>query len=76
MFYFFTIFQSTFFDIMGIMLFYFLVGQVEVENFEAGILLFIIMATSIIMTIAMVYDKRRNQQALNKASGISIGYST
>ncbi|MFT5646949.1 MAG: cell volume regulation protein A [Aureispira sp.] len=62
--------------LITVLLFYAIPKQVEVENFEAGILLFIIMATSIIMTIAMVYDKRRNQQALNKANGISIGYST
>jgi len=62
--------------LITVLLFYAIPKEVEVENFEAGILLFIIMATSIIMTIAMVYDKRRNQQALNKANGISIGYST
>jgi NhaP-type Na+/H+ or K+/H+ antiporter len=62
--------------LITVLLFYAIPKQVEVESFEPGILLFIIMATSIIMTIAMVYDKRRNQQALNKASGISIGYST
>lgn len=62
--------------LITVLLFYAIPKQVEVENFEAGILLFIIMATSIIMTIAMIYDKRRNQQALNKANGISIGYST
>jgi len=62
--------------LITVLLFYAIPKQIEVENFEAGILLFIIMATSVIMTIAMVYDKRRNQQALNKANGISIGYST
>lgn len=62
--------------LITVLLFYAIPKEVEVENFEAGILLFIIMATSIIMTIAMVYDKRRNQQALNKANGVSIGYST
>jgi len=62
--------------LITVLLFYAIPKQVEVETFEPGILLFIIMATSIIMTIAMVYDKRRNQQALHKASGISIGYST
>lgn len=62
--------------LITVLLFYAIPKEVEVESFEAGILLFIIMATSIIMTIAMVYDKRRNQQALNKANGISIGYST
>lgn len=62
--------------LITVLLFYAIPKEVEVEGFEAGILLFIIMATSIIMTIAMVYDKRRNQKALNKANGISIGYST
>jgi len=62
--------------LITVLLFYAIPKEVEVETFEAGILLFIIMATSIIMTIAMVYDKRRNQQALNKANGVSIGYST
>lgn len=61
--------------LITVLLFYAIPKEVEVTSFEPGILLFIIMATSIIMTIAMVYDKRRKQKALNKANSITIGYS-
>lgn len=61
--------------LITILLFSTIPTEIEVASFEPGTLLFIIMATSIIMTIAMVYDKSRKQKALNKANGISVGYA-
>lgn len=61
--------------LITVLLFYAIPKEVEVAAFEAGILLFIIMSTSIIMTIAMVYDKSRKQKAISRANGIDIGYA-
>jgi hypothetical protein len=46
------------------------------EGFDSGILLFIIIATSIVMTIALIYDKGRKGKAVEKAKGVDVGYST
>jgi len=59
--------------LITILLFYNIPKEAEVAGFEAGILLFIIIATSIIMTIAMVYDKRRSSEAIRKAQADPIG---
>lgn len=61
--------------LITILLFSTIPAELEVSNFEPGILLFIIMATSIIMTIAMVYDKSRKQKALNNANNVAVGYT-
>jgi NhaP-type Na+/H+ or K+/H+ antiporter len=61
--------------LITILLFSTIPAEIEVSNFEPGILLFIIMATSIIMTIAMVYDKSRKQKALNNANNVAVGYT-
>lgn len=61
--------------LITILLFSTIPEEIEVAGFEPGILLFIIMATSIIMTIAMVYDKSRKQKALSKAGDVSVGYT-
>lgn len=59
--------------LITILLFYNIPKEAEVAGFEAGILLFIIIATSIIMTIAMVYDKRRSSEAIRKAQSDPVG---
>jgi len=46
----------------------------EVENFEAGILLFIIIGTSLIMTFALIADKRSTGKAVRSAEDMPIGY--
>ncbi len=61
--------------LITILLFSTIPPEIAVPGFEPGILLFIIMATSIIMTIAMVYDKSRKQKALNNANGVAVGYT-
>ncbi|MCF8246041.1 MAG: cation:proton antiporter [Saprospiraceae bacterium] len=61
--------------LITVLLFYAIPVQAQVEGFEAGILLFIIIATSLIMTFAMVWDKRRTGQAVQKAKNLSVGYA-
>lgn len=60
--------------LITVLLFYAIPHEVEVEAFEPGILLFIIIATSLIMTFAMVYDKKRTNEALKQANGTAVGY--
>lgn len=62
--------------LITILLFYAIPKSAEVEGFEAGILLFIIIGTSIIMTLAMVKDKRVSTAATRKANETPIEYET
>ena len=59
--------------LITILLFYAIPESAAVEGFEPGILLFIIIGTSMIMTAAMVYDKKRSGQAIKKAKEVSVG---
>lgn len=45
-----------------------------VPGFDKGILLFVIIGTSLIMTAAMIYDKRRSGAAIKKANDTPVGY--
>lgn len=45
-----------------------------VPGFDKGILLFIIIATCLIMTAAMIYDKHRSGLAIKKATDNPVGY--
>lgn len=60
--------------LITILLFYAIPPQVEVPGFEPGILLFVIIGTSLIMTLAMVMDKRRTSVALRKVEEAPVGY--
>ncbi|MEM6628739.1 MAG: cation:proton antiporter [Bacteroidota bacterium] len=61
--------------LITILLFTKIPETVEVVGFEPGILLLIIILTSLIMTVAMIYDKRRTSQAVRKAQGVPVGYT-
>lgn len=61
--------------LITILLFYAIPVENQIAGFEPGILLFIIIATSLLMTFAMVYDKRRSGQAIKKALDTPVGYS-
>lgn len=61
--------------LITILLFYAIPHEAQVEGFEPGILLFIIIATSLVMTFALISDKRRTGQAVKQANGVPIGYS-
>jgi potassium/hydrogen antiporter len=60
--------------LITILLFYAIPVSAQVPGFEAGILLFIIIASGLIMTFAMIYDKQRTGQAVKKAESLPVGY--
>jgi len=60
--------------LITILLFYNIPESALVEGFEPGILLFIIIGTSLIMTFAMISDKRRTGRAVKAAQATPIGY--
>lgn len=60
--------------LITILLFYAIPKEAEVAGFNSGILLFVIIGTSLIMTVAMVYDKQRTGEAIRKAQDNPIGY--
>lgn len=62
--------------LITVLLFYAIPEQAEVPGFEAGILLFIIIGTCLIMTFALIADKRRTQAATRKAQELPVGYQT
>jgi len=53
--------------LITVLLFYAIPKEVEVAAFEPGILLFVIIGTSLIMTFAMIYDKQRSGGAIKRA---------
>lgn len=60
--------------LITVLLFYAIPENAIVEGFEAGILLFIIIGTSLIMTFAMIADKQRTGEAVRKAKSNPVGY--
>ncbi|MEZ4959715.1 MAG: cation:proton antiporter [Saprospiraceae bacterium] len=60
--------------LITILLFYAIPKEIQVEGFEPGILLFIIITSSVIMTVAMVHDKQRMNEAVKKAQSVPVGY--
>jgi len=59
--------------LITILLFYAIPESVELETFNPGILLFVIIGTSLIMTGAMILDKKRSGSAISKANSIAVG---
>jgi cell volume regulation protein A len=59
--------------LITVLLFYAIPVEAEVKSFEPGILLFVIIGTSVIMTFAMIYEKRRSSKAIDLASSRSVG---
>ncbi|MEM9918167.1 MAG: cation:proton antiporter [Bacteroidota bacterium] len=60
--------------LITILLFYAIPEEAQVPGFDSGILLFIIISTSLIMTAAMVSDKQRSEQAIRKAMENPVGF--
>ena len=60
--------------LITILLFYDIPEQVIVPGFETGILLDVIIGTSLIMTFAMILDARRTNKAVVKAREEPVGY--
>ena len=61
--------------LITILLFYAIPKEAQVAEFDTGILLFIIIGTSLIMTFAMILDKRKTAKAIRKAQDTPVGYS-
>ena len=60
--------------LITILLFYAIPESAKIEGFQPGILLWTIIGTSLIMTGAMIYDKRRGGKAVKKAETAPVGY--
>ncbi|WP_299215116.1 cation:proton antiporter [uncultured Dokdonia sp.] len=54
--------------LITVLLFYAIPVEAQIAAFEPGILLFVIIGTSLIMTGAMIFDKKRSSKALNIAN--------
>jgi short subunit fatty acids transporter len=52
--------------LITVLLFYAIPEEAQVVNFESGILLFVIIATSLIMTWAMIKDKKKMNTLLDE----------
>jgi potassium/hydrogen antiporter len=59
--------------LITVLLFYAIPVEAQVASFEPGILLFVIIGTSLIMTFAMIFDKRRSSKALRIAGSQGVG---
>jgi NhaP-type Na+/H+ or K+/H+ antiporter len=59
--------------LITVLLFYAIPKEAEIASFEPGILLFVIIGTSLIMTGAMIYDKKRNAKATDIANSKKVG---
>lgn len=60
--------------LITILLFYDIPKEAEIVGFEPGILLWTIIGTSVIMTVAMISDKRRSGKAVKTAEQAPVGY--
>jgi NhaP-type Na+/H+ or K+/H+ antiporter len=61
--------------LITVLLFYAIPVEAEITTFEPGILLFVIIGTSLIMTAAMIYDKRRTTKATRIANSRKVGFT-
>jgi NhaP-type Na+/H+ or K+/H+ antiporter len=59
--------------LITVLLFYAIPPEAQIEGFSLGILLFIIIGTSLVMTWAMIADKRRAGRALGRANANMVG---
>lgn len=60
--------------LITVLLFYAIPVEAQVVGFEPGILLFIIIGTSVIMTLALIMDKKRTGKVINQVQSKAIGY--
>ena len=58
--------------LITVLLFYAIPVEAEVAGFDQGILVFIILGTGLIMTVSMIYDKRRAYTAIRKAKSLPV----
>ena len=53
--------------LITILLFYAIPESIQLADFNSGVLLFVIIVTSIVMTISMIIEKNRSEKAINHA---------
>lgn len=58
--------------LITVLLFYNIPTEITVENFSTGILLYLIIGTSLIMTFAMIYDKNRSNKHTKRSKNLPI----
>ena len=58
--------------LITILLFYAIPAEAEVAAFSQGILLFIIIGTAVIMTVSMIFDKKRSLSAIKEATDLPV----
>ena len=58
--------------LITVLLFYAIPEEAQIATFEPGILLFVIIGTSLIMTGAMIYDKKRSSKSIKTANNRKI----
>ena len=58
--------------LITILLFYAIPKEAEVAAFSQGILLFIIIGTAVIMTVSMIFDKKRSLSAIKDAQDLPV----
>jgi len=58
--------------LITILLFYDIGDKLAVPDFSQGILLFIIIGTSLVMTGSLIYDKQRTNAAINKVKATDV----
>lgn len=58
--------------LITVLLFYAIPEEAQIATFEPGILLFVIIGTSLIMTGAMIHDKQRSSKAINTANSRKV----
>ncbi len=59
--------------LITVLLFYAIPAEAQISGFSEGIILFIIIGTSLIMTWAMISDKKRAGKSIGKANGVPVG---
>lgn len=59
--------------LITVLLFYGIPLEAQVATFEPGILLFVIIGTSLIMSFGMIYEKKRSSKAIDLANGKAVG---
>jgi NhaP-type Na+/H+ or K+/H+ antiporter len=59
--------------LITVLLFYAIPKEAEIETFEPGILLFVIIGTSLIMTGAMIFDMKRSSKSTKLANSKQVG---
>ena len=60
--------------LITVLLFNAIPQEIQIAGFEPGILLYIIIGTSLIMTFAMIVDKKRTTSAIRRVASAPIGY--